>query len=73
MARQFAAAGADVAIMAQRRGPLDDAVGAIRATPGQRVLAVACDVARANDIERGYRDVAAELGTIDILVNNTGM
>jgi 3-oxoacyl-[acyl-carrier protein] reductase len=73
IARQFAAAGADVAIMARRRGPLDDAVVAIGAKPGQRALAVVCDVARADDIERGYRDVVAGLGTIDILVNNAGM
>jgi 3-oxoacyl-[acyl-carrier protein] reductase len=46
IARQFADAGADVAIMARRRGPLDEAATAIGARPGQQVLPVVCDVAR---------------------------
>jgi 3-oxoacyl-[acyl-carrier protein] reductase len=73
IARQFAEAGADVAIMARRRGPLDEAAAAIYGAPGQRVLPVVCDVARADDVKRGYAEVAAAFGHIDILVNNAGM
>jgi len=73
IARQFADAGADVAIMARRRGPLDEAATAIGARPGQQVLPVVCDVARADDIKRGYGEVIAAFGKIDILVNNAGM
>jgi 3-oxoacyl-[acyl-carrier protein] reductase len=73
IAKQFAASGADVAIMARRRGPLDEAVAAIGAKPGQKVLPVACDVARADDIKRGWAEVTAAFGNIDILVNNAGM
>jgi 3-oxoacyl-[acyl-carrier protein] reductase len=73
IAKQFAAAGADVAIMARRRGPLDEAATAIGARPGQQVVPVVCDVARADDIKRGYGKVTAAFGKIDILVNNAGM
>jgi 3-oxoacyl-[acyl-carrier protein] reductase len=71
IARTFAAAGADVAIMARRQGPLDEALAAITA-PSGRVVAVACDVSRAEDIEAGFGKVAAALGHVDILVNNAG-
>jgi 3-oxoacyl-[acyl-carrier protein] reductase len=73
IAKEFAASGADVAIMARRRGPLDEAVAAIDAKPGQKVLPVVCDVARADDIKRGWAEVIAAFGRIDILVNNAGM
>jgi 3-oxoacyl-[acyl-carrier protein] reductase len=73
IASQFADAGADVAIMARRRGPLDEAAAAIGARPGRQVLPVVCDVARADDVARGYAEVAAAFGKIDILVNNAGM
>jgi 3-oxoacyl-[acyl-carrier protein] reductase len=73
IAKEFAASGADVAIVARRKGPLDDAVVAIGAKPGQRVLPVVCDVASPHDIARGFAEVTAALGPVDILVNNAGM
>jgi 3-oxoacyl-[acyl-carrier protein] reductase len=73
IASQFAAAGADVAIMARRRGPLDEAAATIGLRPGQQVVPAVCDVARADDIKRGYAEVVAALGKVDILVNNAGM
>src|SRR6266481_8156289 len=72
IARTFAEAGADVAIMARRQGPLDEAVAAIRPRQGQEMLAVACDVRRAEDIAAGFARVAQAFGHIDILVNNAG-
>ena len=73
IAKEFAASGADVAIMARRKGPLDEAVAAIGAKPGQRLLPVVCDVASAHDIARGFAEVTAALGPVDVLVNNAGM
>ena len=73
IAKEFAEAGADVAIMARRRGPLDEAAAAIDIAPGQQVLPIVCDVSRADDVKRGYGEVAAAFGKIDILVNNAGM
>src|SRR5229473_6667274 len=61
IARTFAEAGADVAIMARRQGPLEEAVAAIGAQTGQ-VLPVACDVRRAEDIAAGFARVAQAFG-----------
>jgi len=72
IARTFAAAGADVAIMARRQGPLDEAVAEIGVPPGQKMLAVACDVRRAEDISMGFAKVTQAFGRVDILVNNAG-
>ena len=70
VATRFAACGADVAIVARGREGLDQAIATIGATARGRVLAVQGDVARASDIERGYEEVMADFGKIDILVNN---
>lgn len=70
IARTFAEAGADVAIMARREGPLEEAAAAI-AGPGQ-VLPVACDVRRVEDITAGFARVTQAFGNVDILVNNAG-
>jgi 3-oxoacyl-[acyl-carrier protein] reductase len=72
IARTFAEAGADVAIMARRQAPLDEASATIATTSGRRVLAVACDVRRADAIEAGFARVMREFGRVDILVNNAG-
>jgi 3-oxoacyl-[acyl-carrier protein] reductase len=71
IARTFAEAGADVAIMARRQGPLDEAAATIASRPGQ-VLPVACDVRRADDIAAGFARVTQAFGRVDILVNNAG-
>ena len=72
IARTFAEAGADVAIMARRQGPLDEAVAVIGSRPGQQVLPIVCDVRRAEDITAGFARVTQALGRVDILVNNAG-
>jgi 3-oxoacyl-[acyl-carrier protein] reductase len=72
IAKTFAEAGADIAIVARRQGPLDEAVAAIGERQGQKVIAVACDVRRAVDIEAGFARVTQAFGGVDILVNNAG-
>jgi 3-oxoacyl-[acyl-carrier protein] reductase len=54
IARRFAAAGAEVAIIARGREALDDAVKTIRASSQARVAAVQADVALAADLRRAY-------------------
>jgi 3-oxoacyl-[acyl-carrier protein] reductase len=71
IARTFAEAGADVALMARGQGPLDQAAAAIGALGG-KVLPIACDVRRADDIAAGFAKVTQTFGPIDILVNNAG-
>jgi 3-oxoacyl-[acyl-carrier protein] reductase len=72
IARTFAEAGADVAIMARGRGALDEAVERIGTRQGQQVLAVSCDVRRADDIAAGFARVTEAFGHVDVLVNNAG-
>ena len=72
MATRLAASGADVAILARRPDVLDEAKAAIAATAGGRVEAVACDVSKADDVQRAFDAVMARLGRIDIVVNNAG-
>ncbi len=72
IARTFAESGADVAIMARGQAALDEAAAAIGARQGQQVVALSCDVRRADEIAAGFVRVTAALGHVDILVNNAG-
>jgi NAD(P)-dependent dehydrogenase (short-subunit alcohol dehydrogenase family) len=72
IARTFAEAGADVAIMARGQAALDEAVERIGARQGLKVLALSCDVRRADDIAAGFAQVTEAFGQVDILVNNAG-
>ncbi len=72
IARTFAEAGADVAIMARGQAALDAAAAVIGPRHGQQVLALSCDVQRAGDIAAGFARVAEAFGHVDILVNNAG-
>jgi len=71
-ATAFAAAGADVAIFARNPETLEAAKATISAAGKGKVAAIACDVAKGEAIETGYRAAMAALGKIDILVNNAG-
>jgi 3-oxoacyl-[acyl-carrier protein] reductase len=70
IATRFAAAGADVAIVARGRDALGAAVKSIASK--QRVIASRGDVAIRADIERAYAEAMTAFGKIDILVNNAG-
>jgi NAD(P)-dependent dehydrogenase (short-subunit alcohol dehydrogenase family) len=72
IAQTFAEAGADIAILARRQGPLDEAAAAIRALGGRNVVAIACDVRRAADVEAAFARVIEAFGRVDVLVNNAG-
>jgi 3-oxoacyl-[acyl-carrier protein] reductase len=71
IAREFANSGADVALLARRRGPLEEAAAAI-ARSGRTALAIPCDVRRADDIAAAFAQVTEAFGRVDILVNNAG-
>ena len=72
VATRFTNSGADVAIVARTREPLDAAVKAIQATAKGKVVGVQADVGKADDIQRAYGEVMQALGKVDILVNNAG-
>jgi 3-oxoacyl-[acyl-carrier protein] reductase len=71
IARELAAEGARVAMVARRDELLAREASAIFALGGH-ALAIPGDVTRAEDVERVTRTAAESLGTIDILVANAG-
>ena len=71
VARQFAASGAKVAILA--RGAADlKAARELLAKDGLEVRDYVCDVSKASDIAKAHEKIVADLGPVDILVNNAG-
>jgi len=68
-AREFAARGADVAILARNQTRLDAAADELRGR-GVRALPIVADVADAAAVEAAAEQVEQELGPIDIWVNN---
>ena len=68
-ARRFAQHGCDVALLARGNAGLASAATEVRAA-GSRALAVPVDVASALEVERAAEQVEAELGPIDIWVND---
>ncbi|WP_148613470.1 SDR family oxidoreductase [Nocardioides rubriscoriae] len=67
--REFAEAGYDVAVLARGQAGLDGARAEVEAL-GRRCLALAVDVADTAAVERAAHRVEAELGAIDVWVNN---
>lgn len=68
----LAEAGADIAICARRAERLRETAERVRAL-GRRCLAVTADVAVPEDCARVVEETMAELGRIDVLVNNAGI
>jgi len=68
----LAEAGADVAIAARDAGRNAEVVAEIEAR-GRRGLAVEADITAPDDVRRLVAEVTAELGGIDVLVNNAGV
>jgi 3-oxoacyl-[acyl-carrier protein] reductase len=69
----LAEAGADVAITYRARQADAEAAAAEVAALGRRALIVHADVARRDDIAALLARVEAELGGVDVLVNNAGL
>ncbi|MGC2523268.1 MAG: SDR family oxidoreductase [Stellaceae bacterium] len=72
IAKEFAASGADVAILARDQATLADAKGQIQRGAKGKVAAISCDVAKMAPIKAAYDQVMSEFGKIDIFVNNAG-
>ncbi len=71
-AKGLAEAGADVAICARRVDKLDATRQSIEEM-GHRVIAVTADVSEPEDCERVVEETVANLGGVDILINNAGI
>ena len=71
VARRFAESGAKVAILA--RGAQDlKAARELLARDGIEVRDYVCDVSKAAEIAKAHDRIAADLGPVDVLVNNAG-
>jgi NAD(P)-dependent dehydrogenase (short-subunit alcohol dehydrogenase family) len=68
-ARAFAAAGANVVLMARDR----DAIAALAGEIGQSALAVPCDVTRYWEVEAALGAAVAAFGSLDVLISNAGV
>ena len=73
IALALAGAGADVVVNCRERGrSAEETADAIR-TKGRRALAIAADVSESRAVEGMVRAAEAELGPVDLLVNNAGV
>ncbi len=72
MAWGLACHGADLAIVDRDRGLACTCAEEIAAGSGRRAFAIEADVSEESDVSRAVADALAELGRIDVLVNNAG-
>ena len=71
IAVELARVGAHVAVCSRRKDALEPVADLVRAE-GRRVLAVACDVGDARQVDGAVAQTLDAFGRIDILVNNAG-
>lgn len=72
IALELASEGADVAVMATRDLSSAEEVASAITMAGRRAVAVAADVTDRQSVEAAVARVGAELGSVDVLVNNAG-
>ncbi|HEX4168270.1 MAG TPA: SDR family oxidoreductase [Bryobacteraceae bacterium] len=71
-ARALAAAGAAVAVTGRSASHLRETVQLIEAAGGQ-AIPVSFDVADPDAVERAFSEIEAQLGAVDLLINNAGV
>ena len=71
-ATNFIRAGADVAIVARRAGPLEEAAQKLRKAGSGKIVTIIADVSKAEDCARVFTTTEKELGRVDVLINNVG-
>ena len=73
IALRLAKSGVNVAIAARTQTDLDRTVKEIKATAGVKVLGIAADVAKLEDLQNLVDRTMEHFGGVDILVNNAGV
>ena len=68
-ARVFAAAGANLALLARSTDALGELVGEL----GGNALAFACDVAEPSAVAAALEKAHEHFGSLDVLINNAGV
>lgn len=72
IATGLAEAGADLVISSRKMKNLEATAGELEKEFGVKVLPIACDVAKEEDIDNLLKEVKEKFPRIDILVNNAG-
>jgi len=72
MAKEFAASGANVAMLARRPEVLEESKAIASEGASGRVATFVCDVSHKDQIEKTFASVLQTFGKVDILVNNAG-
>jgi len=73
IAKEFAASGANVAMLARRPDVLEQAQKAVATgAQGGRAASFVCDVSKSDDIHATFEKVVRTFGQVDILINNAG-
>ncbi|MEC4812140.1 MAG: SDR family oxidoreductase [Scytonema sp. PMC 1069.18] len=72
IAKSLAQEGAKIAICSRNQRTLEETRQALEAETNAKVISVVADLSLKQDIEKLLETVQAQLGVIDILVNNTG-
>ncbi|UYN94560.1 MAG: SDR family oxidoreductase [Enhydrobacter sp.] len=76
MAKEFAASGASVALLARKQDVLSAAKAEVAKAAGKtnaKIEAYSCDVAKAQPIADTWKRVTADFGKVDVVVNNAGI
>jgi 3-oxoacyl-[acyl-carrier protein] reductase len=76
MAKEFAASGASVALLARKMDALTAAKAEVAKAAGKtnaKIEVYSCDVAKAQPIADTWKKVMADFGKVDIVVNNAGI
>ena len=71
MGRHLARAGADIVVAGRRPGPIEEAAEEF-GSMGRRSLAISTDVTDSAQVDALFERTIAELGRVDVLVNNAG-
>src|SRR6201981_3581395 len=72
MAKEFAASGANVAILARSPDGLAEAQATVAAGASGQFATFQCDVSKAEDVTKTFDAVVKTFGKVDILINNAG-
>jgi NAD(P)-dependent dehydrogenase (short-subunit alcohol dehydrogenase family) len=76
MAKEFAASGASVALLARKADALAAGKAEVQKAAGKaniKIEAYSCDVSKAQPIADTFKKIEAEFGKVDIVVNNAGI
>ncbi|SKA13233.1 NAD(P)-dependent dehydrogenase, short-chain alcohol dehydrogenase family [Enhydrobacter aerosaccus] len=76
MAKEFAASGGSVAMLARKADALAQAKAEVQKAAGKtngKIETYSCDVSKAQPIADTWKQVVADFGKVDIVVNNAGI